>query len=328
MRKYLYLLLILFSLNTVAQNTETNTGVKKTLEAFGFLIGQEYTLKTIESKFPALSLTATSAGLNFNYSFGRAKNNIKKYLLKQWTQEEIDEIEKTLIDKNLQPAIKSMTEEQAFLFIEEVNQRAKGKINSPFLETILFYQFVDHPDEEFTSGYVKPFKTKGHYKAKGSDWSIKLPLSWTSMEADRPNIIRKFISEGGSGNESITLSVMNIPLEKNHNMSKTEIDDFFTESEVKHMIPKGGKFISFKRMTFDRIQGGALEFEYVVKQLDFNLKARSIQYLFIYNNKIYYVQCNIGSESDKRNLELDMQKFSPLFKLIANSIVVDEQYSK
>ncbi|MCK6610549.1 MAG: hypothetical protein L6Q78_05855 [Bacteroidia bacterium] len=328
MRTFLLILNVFFSLGTFAQNTKTNTGMRKTTEALAFLIGQEYSLKAIESNFPKLKSAINTAELNFNYSFGRARTNINKFLLKQWSQEEIDNFKETLISKALQPSISSLTQEEAISFIENVNQRAKGEINSPILETLLFYQYVDQPEEEFIRGYVLHFNTKGHSKAKGTDWTIKVPLSWTSMEADRPNIIKKFISEGGSGNETITLSVMDIPLEKGKKISKTEIEAFFSENEIRQMVPKGGKLISYKKMTFDQIQGGALEFEYNAKQLDFNLKIRSIWYIFIYKNKIYNVQCGIGSEEGKRDLELDMQKFAPLFKLIANSIVVNEKYSK
>lgn len=45
--------------------------------------------------------------------------------------------------------------------------------------------------------------------------------------------------------------VKKMPLPKGYRLTKEELNDLFTEKEMKYMIPDGGKFISFTKMTID-----------------------------------------------------------------------------
>jgi hypothetical protein len=109
-----------------------------------------------------------------------------------------------------------------------------------------------------------------------------------------------------------------------YKLTKEDIDDLFTEKEAKDMIPEDGKFISFNKMTFDGVQGGAIIYEITAKRLDFEIVSHVTQFIFFYNQKLYTVNCSValGEEPSKHRAE----KFSSLFKLIANSIVINEQY--
>ncbi len=331
--KYKYIFsILLFAITTLSvfgQNTDNFKipKYKRVSEAYGYITGQEYSLYQIKKEFSQFEISITKAQMSFNSTFGKSKEGMKKYLAEYFGQNEFQEYDeklKTEIQNLLSK--QTFTEEIATNFISEVENRAMGNIASPVLETLLSFQYADKPAGELLAGFTTIFKTKGHLKSKNTDWQIKVPKSWKAEEADRPNIIQKFINDFGNGNQSIMLTVMELPLPKGYRFSNQELNDFFTEKEMKGMVPEGGKFISFTKMTLDNNIAGMIEIEQTTSQLDFKIKIRMVQFMFIIGNKMYTLQGTVSSEEIEKDLAIEMQKYLPLYKLVANTIVVNDQY--
>jgi len=329
--RYKYILTVsiflLLSINNWAQSTYNikKAKYKRASEAYGYIKGQEYSLNLIKSEFPKFENSILKAQTDFNSNFGKSIEKIEDYLQvflgKDDFEKYVEKLESELIKIY---SNKTFTIQIATNYINEIENRAKGKIASPVLETLLSFQYSDKPQDEYLAGFTKIYKTKNHPKSKNTDWQIKVPISWKGEEAERPNIIQKFTDDFGDGNQSIMLMVM--PLPKVTNYTKKELTEFFNQSNMKNMIPENGKFISYTKMTIDNNSGGMLEIELTQASLDVNIKMRMVQFMFIYNNKMYILQCVLGSEKIETNLSFEMQKSLPLFKLIARSIVVNEQY--
>lgn len=324
--------ILLFAVTTINVFGQTTDNFKKpkykrVSEAYGYLIGQEHSLNLIKKEFPQFEMSILKAQMEFNSTFGKAKEGMIKYLVEYLGQSDFNEYEeKSTAEMQKSIGNQTFTEEIATNFIEEVENRAKGKIASTVLETILSFQFYDRPQDELTSGFTIIYKTKGHLKSKNTDWQIKVPKSWKAEEADRPNIIQKFTSDYGSGNQSIMLIVNEMPLPKGYKITKEELSEFFTENEMKDMVPESGKFISFTKMTFDNNIGGMIEYEQTMERLDFIIKIRMVQFMFVIGNKMYMLQCSVASEKADTDLVLEMKKYLPLYKLVANTIVINDQY--
>ena len=329
--KYIFLILLLFitTVNVFGQTTFNLNKPKheRVAEALGYITGQEYSLDLIKKEFPQFEMNVFKAQISFNSTFGKSKEGMKKYLAEYFGQNEFNKYEIKLISE-MEKIISNQTFSDEILanFISEVENRAKGNITSTVLETLLSFQFSDRPQDELISGFTTTFKTKGHLKSKKTDWQIKVPKSWKAEEADRPNIIQKFTSDYGSGNQSIMLMVKEIPITKGHKITKKEINDLFTEKEMKSSIPDDGKFISFTKMTLDNNPGGMIELEQIMERLNFKIKIRMVQFMFIRENKMYILQGTVDSEKTETDLSLEMKKYLPLYKLIANTIVVNDQY--
>jgi hypothetical protein len=293
--KYIFSILLFFltAINVFGQTTDNITKPKyiRVSEAYGYITGQEYSLNLIKEEFPQFEMNILKAQLSFNSTFGKSKEGMKKYLAEYLGQNEFTDYEDKLISEiKKMISNQSLTEEIALNFISEVESRAKGNIASTVLETILSFQFFDIPQDELTSGFTTTFKTKGHLKSKNTDWQIKVPKSWKAEEADRPNIIQKFTSDYGSGNQSIMLMVKEMPLPEGYKITKEEINVIFTEKEMKDMVPDGGKFISFTKMTLDNNIGGMMEYEQTMERLELIFKVRMVQFMFIRGNKMYFLQ--------------------------------------
>jgi hypothetical protein len=60
----------------------------------------------------------------------------------------------------------------------------------------------------------------------------------------------------------------------------------FTPELMMQFVPKGGKYISGKKVTLDRLEGGMIEFEQTVMQIDIRLKVRILLFIIPFKTKI------------------------------------------
>jgi hypothetical protein len=79
-------------------------------------------------------------------------------------------------------------------------------------------------------------------------------------------------------------------------------------------------------MTLDSNIGGMLQVEQIVSRLDYKFKIRVVQFMFIRGFKIYMLMATVSSSNIEDDLVVKMEKYMPLFRLVANSIVVNDQY--
>jgi len=320
---------LLFFLNTNGQPSNDLSKPKfiYASEALGYLEAQQQSLSRIKREFPQLIQQCQIAEMRFNSVFGTASSRIESYLSNYFGKKKYEEI-RIKMTNEVTIAIKNqiLNEKIVLEYISEIENRAKGNIKSPILETLLSFQFSEKPELEFLSGFTKVYKTSNHPKAKNTDWQIRVPMSWKAIEGNRPNIIQKFVSDNGSGLQMMLLLVKDIPVPNGSIISQEEINNFFSEQEIKSIVPEDGNFISYKKMNFDGFNGGMLEFEQEGKQLDMTNKVRMIQYMFIYKGKLYSLQTMVLSSDSKTDLSDSMQKYFTLFQLVANSIVVNDQY--
>ena len=323
-------LFIVFLFLVLAANIQTV--VAQTIEAplykdlsrtLGFIMGQRFTLNIIKKEYPNLALQAQVAEMEFESSFSNAEKNIS-YVLQEMLKEEYPKFLE-MLEKQESALLSSQqfNKEVATNFIAEVESRARGEMPSPILETLLTYQFIDWPMEEFTLGYNRVFRTKNHPKAKDVDFQVRYPISWRPEEGERPNIIQKFTSENGRGLEGFNLMVMDIPIP----LTEQDLDDFFVESELKGMIPEGGKFISAKPIVLDKHKGAMIIFDYTAQRVDITIIMRSLVLITIYNGKMIWINCAVSAlPSEEGELQERFNRFEPLFKMIANSFIIQEQY--
>ena len=327
-------LFIVFLFLVLAANTQTV--VAQTIEdplykdlsrTLGFVMGQRFTLNIIKTEYPNLALLVQVAESEFESSFSNAEKNIS-YALQEMLEEEYPEFLETL-EKQGSALISSQqfNQEVATNFIAEVELRARGEIPSPILETLLIYQFIDWPMEEFTLGYNRVFRTKNHPKAKNVDFQVRYPISWRPEEGERPNIIQKFTSENGRGLEGFSLMVMDIPLPPDYTITEQDLDDFFVESELKGMVPEGGKFISAKPIVLDKHKGAMILCDSTVQRVDMTITTRILMFITIYEKKMIWINCFVSAlPGEESELQERFNRFEPLFKMIANSFIIQEQY--
>lgn len=350
---YCFVLLLTTLLPNYAQGQPKDFTINSKLlkyfnQTYGFLCGQNYTLLRIQEKFHDLSHQAACARLNFHTLFGSAAKNLEKTLgqvyesnwpkLKAKTKQQVRDI----LSKT------EFTEELASKFIGLVNDRGKGEVAAPFLQVLLMCdpEFQQNPAEEVIMGFKQIFRTKEHPKAKGLDLQIEYPKSWSAREGHRPNVIQFFKSGYGQGFSSVLIMSKNIQTEAGSGFTLEDLSQLntlrgakrlasqvFSTANLKkiafNMGMRNARDISTKRVVLDRWPGAMLDLVGERKRLDYVLTIYNRTYFVLYKNHLISLQCQVGKlpyEEKTITFEKRIQRYTPLFHLIANSLVIQSQY--
>ncbi len=325
--KYFFFLITFISIGfwgngQTAGNFKTVKNVRVS-RAYGYLLSQQYSLNRIKEIFPALKQQVIISSSNFNVAFGNARVNMEEYL-KGYLGE--SEFQKFIMDGK--DAIRKMEEENpigledANAYLLEIDKRAKGEIPNPILETLLHFQYLNTPSNEFSNGYTKVYSTKNHPKAKGLDMQFKVPLSWRSMEGDRPNVVQKFVTDYGDGLETVVLVVKDL----GQDFTQDEFVKIFLEDGGKSFLPDGSNLISTDRTKFDQNEGFVIVFNQTRETLGIKVQMRVMMFYIVYKNKLINFSCGIGSPGSDIELQKRYSQLAPLFLSVGRSIVFNSQY--
>jgi hypothetical protein len=309
----------------------TDAVVRDIGQTYGFCLGQSLALDAIGKKFPEISQQARIGKLQFDASFGASITNMEAFMARrddEWAKaksELRDKIATTIASQTLTP-------DSAKKFVETVAKRAKGEIPSPVIETLLTFHpsYISKPASEFADGYKARFTSDGSGKAKGVRFHLDYPKSWSSADGDRPNIVRKFRSQNGRGFEMITVSVMPL-FPPGQKLTDKEVEEMFAEfatpKGLKEMLPDGASFVAGGPIRLDGRPGIFQKYYHKWQQLDLTLSSRTVTYTGYYQTSMIQIQCMVTSEAkDEQNQKQRFDKLEPLFKLVANSFVIESQW--
>jgi len=182
-----------------------------------------------------------------------------------------------------------------------------------------FAQDAD-PAREFLDGNRTTFSTQNHPKAKGVHFTIAYPISWTAQEGERPNIVQKFVSRGGRGLAMAVIVTKTLPLPAGTTLTEADLNEFFTPTELKDMLPEGAKFINSKKTEIEGLPAGILEYSMRGERAGIAIDMQVISYTFIHHSTMVQLQCAVSGEAA-------MATFKTLFALMANSIVIPDRWT-
>lgn len=296
------------------------------MQAYGFVRGQQLSLERISQKFPDLSLQVKRASLGFDSSaLGEGFESLKSELAKKWGSQWgriSGELESQLA---MTVGRQSVSRDQCTAFLAEVENRARGVMDEKWRAALLSSnrRYAERPELEFVEGWRQTFCSKGHPKAKKADLTVSLPASWQSREGARPNVVQAFDLQTERGHVGCSIMVKQLPQVP----TKDEAEAFFLPEEMKEMLPDGATFVEAKQMVLDGSPAGMLVLDQPIKRLDLVVHARMVSFVTIQRDAMIFIQfATSGKEGDaKAGQELSAQ-FKPLFRLIANSLVLTDKY--
>ncbi|WP_415396248.1 hypothetical protein [Sulfurimonas sp. CS5] len=318
------LLIFLFTISALAipLNKQTLMDISKT---YGYYVGQTYTLDKIKEKYPKLSNQIFIAKTEFDLSFSNSIKNIDMLMSKYdgWKSIKGDMIKNihTKLD------ISSPTYNESIEFIETVKQRAKGNIETPVIETLLMLnpKYEEKPEREFYDGFKKKYISDNLQKSKGIEFSLEVPMSWISKEANRPNIVRKFISNNGHSIEMAMVLVYEFPDGKY--LTESDIKSTVNKKDMNEAIPPDSILKDFGYMKLETLPGYWQRYSMKVQRVRKVITIEILAYTIFYKDKLIQIQFQIGDFEDT-NLDKRFKKFEPLFDSIINSFVLTSLYKK
>jgi len=295
-------------------------------QAYGFEVGQTYSLDLIKAKYPSLEPQIKIAQLKFQTSFGNSLLTIDSILSSEgneWKKIKSQLTEQVKASIN----INNYNKDQLNDFILLVENRAKGEIPIPIIGTLLTFnpKYLKNPTREFTDGFKYRYSSEDNAKAKGVNFHLDLPHSWLAKEGNRPNIVQKFVSQNGHGLAMMLVLVLTIP--DVNSVTEAEIKELAQSEEIKDMLPKGSQFINGGFVKIDNLPGVYQEYKFLQTQIDNEVLMHTINYNVYYKNKMISIQGSVGSsKDDEKNTDSIFLKYKELFKSIAGSLVVKSQW--
>ena len=236
------------------------------------------------------------------------------------------------LDKAFQvEEIENLTNEEINYSIQVVKARIKGDIESPVIETLLMFNpnYQKNPIEELNDKFIQTYNSKDNPKAKGVDFSVKVPKSWKSQEANRPNIVRKFTSNNGyiiedTFIENIMILVYDLPIE----VKKLTSQDV---TDVCNDIPENSVLRECKATTLENLPVVVQRLKLNMKRLENSMNMEVVQYNVFYKNKMIIIQGQVGTMNEKiseKTLLERFEKFKPVFNYVANSLMISNLYKQ
>ncbi|RLW61172.1 MAG: hypothetical protein B6D75_03640 [gamma proteobacterium symbiont of Stewartia floridana] len=323
------LLLSAFALNAYAEIKLSNALAKDIGKAYGFCLGQNYSLSEISKQYPSLSGLALIAEKEFSAAFKSSIEGMNT-LMAKYAENEWKRIKKQLTNQIANSInIEQISETQARQFVELVRERAKGNIDSPVIETLLLFKsgYENNPEREFLDGFKYKYSTNGVGKAKGVAFSIDSPKTWVAKEGNRPNIVQKFVSDNGRGLELLLILIIEVPLQPGEKITEKDVLEILNPKDIQDFMPDGGLYLNSGKLTLENLPGFWVHFKMDGARVRNTFGMEAIMYTIFYKNKMIQihgqVMTSINGEPAKRG---GLKKYEKLFDLMANSFVISNMY--
>lgn len=318
------LALFFYSSATFAINFNP-TSVKGMAQAYGFVLGQEYSLSRIVKEFPELTGGVELARAQFGSTFPDIKTKLETQL-KQAMGEKLFQETATNLQTKLRETLgrQQITREIATNFLQQVKGRSKGEIESPVLEYLLAVKYMSSPVSEFADGYRQRYQTDGVDKSQGIKLNLQLPRSWAAKEGERPHIVKKWVSENGTGLEIILLDIRDV---QEYNPTKKEIEEFVRSGEVKETVPAGSTYVASGNFTIEMRTGYWVQMAMPIERAEMKFYQDVLMYQFFFRGKAIGVMCQAGGpERAKPKVNETFKRIKPLCQQVLNSLVLTQAY--
>ena len=298
---------------------------------YGYYIGQTYTLDNIKKKYPNLQNEIFLIKNDFDLKYLKSIKDIEQFFTKNMSKKQWSDLQKMVKDGIKKQLNTNISYEESLEAIQVVKARIKGDIESPVIETLLMFNpnYQKNPIEELNDKFIQTYNSKDNPKAKGVDFSVKVPKSWKSQEANRPNIVRKFTSNNGyiiedTFIENIMILVYDLPIE----VKKLTSQDV---TDVCNDIPENSVLRECKATTLENLPVVVQRLKLNMKRLENSMNMEVVQYNVFYKNKMIIIQGQVGTMNEKiseKTLLERFEKFKPVINYVANSLMISNLYKQ
>ncbi|MFO1389411.1 hypothetical protein [Cellvibrio sp.] len=325
-QRWVLILLALLSYSTACFAMNLNpTSVKGMAQAYGFVLGQEYSLSRITKEFPDLTVRVELAGAQFGSTYPDIKVKLETQLKQAMGERLFQETKADLLTK-LKETIgrQQITKESALSFLEQVKGRSKGDIESPVLEYLLALRYTTNPAAEFADGFRQRYETNGMGKSQGIKLNLQLPRSWAREEGERPHIVQKWVSENGTGLEIIHLDIRDA---QGYSPTKKELEDFVKSGEVKESVPNGSTYVASGNFTLENQTGWWVQTSMSLERAGMKTHQEALIYQFFFRGKAVGIMCQaVGPEGEEAKVYESFNRIKPLCQRVLNSVVLPQAY--
>lgn len=300
--------------------------------AYGFLVGQEFTLQRIEKNFPNLAQETKEAWFSFESSpFAESGKAIEQNLAKQTGQSSAEMKEAFVTELVSMVKGQTLSQEQAVDFLAMVKARANGEMLPSVRETLLLNnkRYAANPSLLMSDGFKETFSSRGLFKAKGVKMKISYPMTWKATDGARPNIFQKFVGKSASGLDVMTLTARTLPNEI-ASLNATEQAEILSLDVVKELLGESVNIESYDLTKLDAVPTAMVEFSTVNERAGLKIGQRGVSFLAIRENVLVIIQIATGGDASDGGASLSARykKMKLLYRSIATSVVFVKQWEE
>lgn len=305
----------------VNHNAKSARGLAKT---YGFLIGQQMTLEDIERRHPELKSEALVARLTFEAAFPRLLPNLEAELRSIFGADKLRGLRDQMLGQ-LEAIRQPVDSKRGSEFLKQVHGRAKGEgIEPEILAYLLAIRYARQPVGEFTDGFRQRFQTDGIGKAQGLRLTLQLPRSWQAQEGERPHVVKKWMSEAGTGLSMITLDIRDTG---GVTLTAADIADLVKSGEIRQMFSSIGTVSDASSFSIERQPGIFIRLSLPQERLGLRLFSEGAVYQVFFRGKAVGITCMASRpEPDRVGAADAWKRLDPLCRQIANSLVLSQVY--
>ena len=317
----IFLLLIVFTKSIYSQNNPTKSAIfyKHITQALTFYLTVGYNADKIIDKNSTSSQQLYLEKEKFKNKYSKAIINLIKVI---GSEDSYNEVVSLIPLNKIDEYYKKfpITETTTANYILKIKEYLDGSNQEEGFRSLLIFQYLENPTNEFGDNFTNLFNTTNHAKSKNTKWTIRYPKSWKLSESDRPNSICPIINESDS-----LLSFTMVSLRVDELIQTNQ--DYATLGFAKTIIPKDAKVVQFQKLNIENCPSGSIEYLLTQPSLNNKVNSRFIHFYFIFSKKLYSVYCGCVMD-DKNHLETIWKKNLPIFRLIANSVILLDKYQK
>ena len=297
---------------------------------YAYCFGQELSIERLSNKFPQLRKRLLTAQLEFNFRFKPAVTTINQVLTEKnpsWVESKANL--HAALSKQIN--VKQMALDRAEAYAAEVENRARGEMPSPILETLLMFHpgYIRAPAEEYLAGFKREYRSDGLGKARGVKVGIVYPMSWKADESRRPNIVKKFVSENGHGLETVSIVILEVPSSVQSPVTAKDLEEI-RQAKMWESVAVGAKTLdsgAVRLLNQPAIWG---EYTWTINQAGIDIEFHGFDLMFIYESRLVGVsfQNAISPLDSNETTQQKFERYAPLFQLMISSIDVFNRYEK
>lgn len=310
---------------TAAELNFNQRSIKELGQAYGYVLGQDFSLERIKKEYPELSPIVMLVNAQFNSSFPSIKSKLQEQLVTALGKKLFNTVDQGL-KKQLRATLgkQVLTNDIAQEFLQQVKERAEGNIESPFIEYMLAVKYLSYPAGEFVDGYLQRFNSEGHRKSQGLKIALHAPRSWKAKEGERPHIVKKWVSQNGNGLETISLDIRDT---EGSTPTNSEVESFVSSGEVKNFVSSGESYIDSGVFSLEMRKGYWVEMAVSQERVGSKLYQRVIMYQLFFRGKAIGLMCNAGSlNGNGEKADEAYKRIKPLCQQVINSLVLLQAY--
>lgn len=174
--------------------------------------------------------------------------------------------------------------------------------------------------QDFITGKINTFSSKGHPKAAGLDLSFKVPSGWTPSDGNREHVVVNFHNSDASA--YCNLLIINTGQE----LSRAEAAETFTTNGLREIAPPGTTVIQTQPTTLDGLPGGRIIYSLNQNRAGVDVSVLMAEYVTVYSRWLTTLTCGRGTVGGQPTSRKEFADYLPVFTKIANSIVIHNQW--